>query len=437
MAHADLVPELAPFRQALEQAWVSKGHALTDDVHGGTMRGLWRSTNSIYRGKRSTSAVYLEGKPNVTVLSRTHSKRILFADGAADTKRATGVEVVVAVDDKNENETETKTETHTFHAKYEVILSQGVFESPKLLMLSGIGPEKTLGDFGITPVAAPSEHVGQNLLDHPIMPHVFRLRDGTGLDSHILRPGPAHDGAVAAYAQRTAGPLTSGLLEVVGLPRIDDRLAQYPEYVAAKAANGGRDPFGPAGQPHFEIDFVPMFSDAFQWHFPCPPEGDYLTVIVDLLRPQSRGGAVTLQSTDPLVSPSVDLHFLDDSLDILALREGVRWVDDVLMTGEGMRDLLGADYPWPLPRHSDAAMDQQIKERMQTGFHPCGTLRLGKDVAQGVVDPELRVFGVERLRVVDASIIPVIPDCRIQNAVYMIGEKGADLIKATYPELYQ
>lgn len=419
VSHADLAPELEPFRNALEQAWLSKGGQLTDDVHNGTMRGLWRCTNSIYDGKRSSSWVYLQGKPNVTVLSRSYATKIVIEDG-----RAKGVDVVGP-----------EGETFTVHAKYEVIVSEGVFETPKLLMLSGVGPEAPLKALGIDPVVA-SAHVGQNLLDHPIMPHVFRLQDGAGLDGHILRPGAAHDGAVSAYAQKNQGPYTSGLLEVVGLPRIDAALEKIPEYVAAKKANGGRDPFGPGGQPHFEIDFVPMFSDAFQWHFPCPPDGDYLTVIVDLLRPQSRGGVVTLQSTDPLAQPRVDLNFLDDYLDIVALREGVRFVDNVLMNGAGMKDLIREDYPWPMPRHSNEAMDQQIKERMQTGFHPCGTTRLGKDIGQGVVDKNLKVFGVDRLRVIDASVIPLIPDCRIQNAVYMIGEKVSPPLQRDGYRLY-
>lgn len=419
VSHADLVPELQPFREALEKAWVSKGGELTDDVHNGTMRGLWNCTNSIYKGKRSSSWLYLKGKDNVAVLGHTHSKRVIIEDG-----KATGVEVIGP--DGNE---------YTFHANYEVILSEGVFETPKLLMLSGIGPEKALKDFGIEPVVS-SEHVGQNLLDHPIMPHVFRLKDGLGLDSHLLRPGPAHDAAVAAYNSENKGPYSSGLLEMVGLPRIDEWLERDPEYAAYKKANGGVDPFGPGGQPHFEIDFVPMFSDAFQWHIPCPPEGDWVTVIVDLLRPLSRIGNVTLKSRDPLEQPNVNINFFENRLDLIALRQGVRWVDDVLMNGEGMKDILGEDYPWPMPRQSDAAMETMIKERSQTGFHPCGTTRLAKDIKQGVVDSKLKVFGVDKLRVIDASIIPVIPDCRIQNAVYMIAEKGADYIKAAYPELY-
>lgn len=166
-----------------------------------------------------------------------------------------------------------------------------------------------------------------------------------------------------------------------------------------------------------------MFSDAFQWHIPCPPEGDWLTVIVDLLRPLSRAGTVSLRSSDPLEQPDVDLRFFENHLDLVALRQGVRFVDDILMNGEGTKDIVGEDYPWAMPRQSDEAMEIMIKERSQTGFHPCGTVRLGKDINQGAVDSKLKVYGVDKLRVIDASVIPVIPDCRIQNAVYMIGEK--------------
>lgn len=141
------MPELRPFREALEKAWVSKGGELTDDVHNGTMRGLWKCTNTIYKGKRSSSWLYLKGKDNVAVLGGTNSKRVIIEDG-----KATGVEVIGP--DGNE---------YTFRANYEVIVSQGVYETPKLLMLSGIGPEKTLKEFGIEPVVV-SEHVGQNLL---------------------------------------------------------------------------------------------------------------------------------------------------------------------------------------------------------------------------------------------------------------------------------
>ncbi|KAJ5084083.1 hypothetical protein NUU61_008662 [Penicillium alfredii] len=153
-------------------------------------------------------------------------------------------------------------------------------------------------------------------------------------------------------------------------------------------------------------------------HFPVPPEGDWLTIIADL-------------------QPYVNLNDFSNELDILALKDGVRFIDDILMNGEGMKYIIGEDYPWPMPRDSDEEMDRVILDRSQTGFHPCGTTRLSQDIQQDVVDPELRVHGTKNLRMINASIIPVIPDCRIQNAVYMIGEKGADIIKDAHPSLYK
>lgn len=179
-----------------------------------------------------------------------------------------------------------------------------------------------------------------------------------------------------------------------------------------------------------------MFSDAFQWHIPTPKEGSWVTVIVDLLRPQSQSGTVKLNSADARVQPKVNLNFFENDLDIIALRQGVRFIDDILQTGDGFKDIIGEDYPWPMPRNSDEAMNKMILERSQTGFHPCGTTRLSKNIEQGVVDHHLKVHGVKNLRVIDASVFPVIPDCRIQNAVYMVAEKGADFIKAAHPDLY-
>jgi choline dehydrogenase len=117
-----------------------------------------------------------------------------------------------------------------------------------------------------------------------------------------------------------------------------------------------------------------MFSDAFQWHIPAPAEGNWMTVIIDLLRPLSRNGVVKLNSANPLDQPNINLNFFSHDLDIIALRQGVRFIDDMLMTGEGMKDIIGEDYPWPMPRNSDAAMNKMILERSQTGFRECCSL---------------------------------------------------------------
>jgi choline dehydrogenase len=218
---------------------VSKGEKLTDDIYSGSMHGLTKCMNTIYKGFRSSSYVFVEGKPNITILSSAHSKKLEIENGVAS-----GITVVGP--DGNDL---------TFKAKHEIIVSSGVFESPKLLMLSGIGSEETLSQHKIKPLVI-SPHVGQHLLDHPILAHVFRLKDGFGLDNHLLRAGPMKDAAISAYRKNKTGPYSSGLLELVAFPRIDERLNKSKEYRELKKQNGGLDPFGPGGQPHFEIDFV-------------------------------------------------------------------------------------------------------------------------------------------------------------------------------------
>lgn len=421
VSHAELLEELAPFRDALTKAWGSMGQPLSENLYDGEMNGLTHCLDTIYKGQRSGSYLFLQGKPNISVLPQVHSKALII--DKAD-KVCKGVTVI----DSSGNE-------HEFYATREVILSQGVFESPKLLMLSGIGPGKELQQHGID-VVVDNPHVGQHLIDHPGVPFVLRVKDGYGMDDHLLRKGPLNSQSVERYSQNHGGPLGSGLLEMVGFPRIDKYLENDPQYREAKAANGGKDPFSPGGQPHFELDFVGMFGTAFQWHYPVPKEGCYTSVVVDLVRPVSEPGEVTLQSADPLVQPNINLNFFADDLDIIAMREGIRFSYDLLTKGEGFKDVVVGEYPWEMPLDDDVAMKRAVLDRCQTAFHPCGTNRLSKSIQQGVVDPALKVHGIKNLRVIDASIIPVIPDCRIQNSVYMVGEKGADMIKAAHKDLY-
>ena len=165
-----MVPELEQLRSSLTAAWVSKGEELFDNIYEGRQSGMVKCMNTIYKGQRSTSAVFVLDKPNITILSEMQTKKIVIEDG-----KAVGAEVISA-----------NGEEFVVRASKEVILSCGVFESPKLLMLSGIGQPEQLASFGIeTKVASPN--VGANLLDHPILPHVFKLKDGLGLDSHLLR----------------------------------------------------------------------------------------------------------------------------------------------------------------------------------------------------------------------------------------------------------
>ncbi|KAF3058775.1 Pyranose dehydrogenase 3 [Trichoderma lentiforme] len=421
VSHAELLPEMAPFRDALTKAWTSMGEPLTENIYDGEMIGLYHCADTIYKGQRQGSFLFLKNKPNITVLTEVHSKKLLI-DYADRTCR--GV-TVVGADGKE----------LSFYADREVILSQGVYGSPQLLMLSGIGPARELAKHNIECIVD-SRHVGQNLMDHPAVPFVLKVKDEYGMDNTILRKNQANVQAHAAYDKDFSGPVGSGFLEMVGFPRIDKYLAKDPVYSAAVKANGGKDPLCPDGQPHFELDFVSIFGSAFQWHYPVPKVGAHTTVVVDLVRPISKPGEVTLASNNYLDNPNINLNFFESELDIIAMREGIRFSYDLLTKGEGFKDLVVNEYPWDMPLDNDEEMRRVVLDRCQTAFHPIGTARLSKNIEQGVVDPALKVHGVKNLRVIDASIMPIIPDCRIQNSVYMIGEKGADMIKATYKDLY-
>lgn len=167
-----------------------------------------------------------------------------------------------------------------------------------------------------------------------------------------------------------------------------------------------------------------------------------MTVVVDLLRPLSRG-KVTLRSANFEDQPYINLNFLEHPVDVVGLREGVRFIDDVLLRGDGMTDVITGEYPEQLPRHSDDLMHRKLLERVSTGYRtrliflvempltfldPCGSCRMGRTIEEGVVNGRLKVFGVQGLRVVDASVMPVIPDGRIQSPVYMIAEKVIQML---------
>ncbi|KAL4768435.1 choline dehydrogenase [Aspergillus nidulans var. acristatus] len=420
ISHAELLDEMQPFRDAITTAWKNMGERVEENVYDGEMLGLTHCVDSIYQGQRSGSWLFVRDKPNITILSGAHSKKLVIED-----KTCRGVTVILP-----------SGEEQTFYANREVVLSQGVFETPKLLMLSGIGPAEQLVKHGISPIVD-SPNVGQNLIDHPGVPFVLQVKEGYGMDDYLLRKGSEQNKtAESMYETSRTGPVSSGLLELVGFPRVDKYLERDKHYRRAKEQSGGKDPFSPDGQPHFELDFVCMFGSAFQWHYPVPKKGNYLTVVVDLVRPISDPGEVTLIDSSPLSQPAINLNFFSNDLDIIAMREGIRFSYDLLTKVDGFRELVIAEYPWEMPLDSDAEMKRAVLDRCQTAFHPVGTARLSKDVKQGVVDPELRVHGIKRLRVADASVIPVIPDCRIQNSVYMVGEKCADLIKESHRDLY-
>ena len=164
------------FRDALSKAWLSRGERLTEDVYNGEINGLTHCADTIYKGERSGSYLFLKDKPNITIVSSVRSKRLIINKA---TRACIGVTVIAR-----------SSAELRFYATREVILSQGVFESPKLLMLSGVGPAHELAKHGIE-LIVDSRHVGQNLRDHPAVPFVLRVKDGFGMDDVLIRAGPA------------------------------------------------------------------------------------------------------------------------------------------------------------------------------------------------------------------------------------------------------
>jgi choline dehydrogenase len=310
-------------------------------------------------------------RPNLTVLTGQIAHRVRIADG-----RAVGVEY----------------EGGRLTARREVILSAGAIGSPHLLMLSGVGPADELRRFGITPrVDLPG--VGANLHDHVVV-DVSRHAAGP-----VRLVGAHTEDNLRAYADDRLGPLTSNLAEAVAFLRSHDGC--------------------PA--PDLELIWAPIaFTDDGE-------DTAGLTVSVVLLQPRSRG-RVTLTDAEPTSPPQIDPGYLVAAEDLSTLVTGVRFAERLFGTA-ALRGLVRDPMsPWAAEM-ADGTLAAVVRERAGTLFHPVGTCRMGRTRdPEAVVDADLRVRGVDGLRVVDASVIPHIPRGHTHAAAVMIGERAADLI---------
>ncbi|MBI4997455.1 MAG: GMC family oxidoreductase N-terminal domain-containing protein [Rhodocyclales bacterium] len=358
------------------------GHPRNDDFNGATQEGVGYYQVTQKDGRRwSAARAYLHGQANLAVLTDAQATRVLF-----DGKRATGVEIRRA--GRHE----------VVRARREVVLSAGAFQSPQLLMLSGIGPADGLQALGI-PVIHNSPQVGQNLQDHLDYVALYASRS---LDLVGISLGGAVRVAAEAvrYLATRRGMLTTNYAEAGGFLKTDPALAL------------------PDIQLHFVIGLVD--DHARKWRF-----GHGMSLHVCQLRPASRG-AVTLASADPLARPQIDPRFLSAPGDLAALVKGVR-IARRIMAGAALASVREAELMAPRD-DSDAALEAAIRARADTIYHPAGTCRMGSDAAS-VVDAELRVRGVAGLRVADASIMPRLVAGNTNAPCVMIGEKAADLLR--------
>lgn len=370
--------------EAAQQA----GLPLNLDFNAETTYGVGRYQLGIGRHWRTSAAsAFLHpiraGRPNLTVLTNAQATRVLFSGS-----RATGVEYVkdgrVARAD----------------ADREVVLAAGAIQSPQLLQLSGIGPAEILARHGIGVIHDQPE-VGRNLQDHYQARSIVRLTTKGSLNDDIRNPLKlAEMGLGWLLAGR--GPLTVG---------------------AGQVGGGARTEFASPGRPDIQFNVMPLSVDK-----PGTPLHRYsgFTASVWQCHAQSRGH-LAIRSADPFDQPRIVPNYFAEEIDRKTIVAGIRTLRDIFER-PAFRSLWDVEVLPGAEAQDDTSLWAFARDHGGTVFHVCGTCRMGGEDA--VLDPELRVRGVERLRVVDASAMPIITSANTNAASLMIGEKGAHHILA-------
>ena len=379
-----------PLTEAFIQAGESLQHRRRDDFNTGDNEGigLFQVTqfhDPTRTGERcSAAAAYLHpvmNRPNLTVITKAHATRILF-----DGKRAIGVAYRKGRKDKQ------------VYARQEVILCGGSFNSPQLLQLSGVGRPEDIRPHGIEMVHE-LPGVGQNLQDHLDFTLSYKTKDrdnfgislsgGVSLLKHIIE-----------WRKTGGGMIATPFAESVAFLKTTPDLHR------------------PDVQLHFVISIVD--DHARKLHL-----GHGFSCHVCVLRPKSRG-SVGLLSGDPMAPPKIDPRFLSHPDDLEVLKQGARLTRKI-MAAPPLADYIHKEL-FITGEPDDAGLEQHIRARSDTIYHPVGTCKMGRDDL-AVVDSELKVQGLEALRVVDASVMPRLIGGNTNAPTIMIAEKAADLIQ--------
>lgn len=374
-----------PFQNHFLEAARQAGHSITSDFNGAEQEGVGLYQVTQKNGERHSAArAYLFPhlqRSNLTVYTKAMVQRIVF-----EGKRAVGVEVDI------------QGERTVLRAKREVLLSAGAIQSPQLLMVSGVGDLAKLAIHGIAPV----HHlpgVGQNLQDHPDFIFGYASKS-TNLLGLSLRGAWRMLKEIFRFRRERRGMITSNFAEGGAF------LKTKPELPA------------PDVQLHFVVAMVD--DHARKLHM-----GHGFSCHVCLLRPKSRG-SLTLAGPTMATPPNIDIGFLKDPADMAALVDGFKLTRNIMQAPALARHATKDKFTAHV--RSDADIEAVLRERVDTVYHPSSTCKMGVD-AMAVVDPELRVHGLQGLRIVDASVMPSLIGGNTNAPVIMMAEKAVDLIR--------
>jgi 4-pyridoxate dehydrogenase len=389
--------EFAKTSDPIYDAWLAAAKAagmpVTDDYNGKEQEGFGRGQYTIRNGYRSSAATaYLKparGRPNLIVETGAHACAVTMRG-----TRATGVEYVKA-----------RGERIVAEADREVILCAGAFNTPPLLMRSGVGPAAHLSEMGIKPVA--DLPVGRNLQDHLAVLIFFARRNESTFRRDMRFDRMAVAMLRAYFFGSGPGTVVPGGLHAF--------IKTRPELAV----------------PDIEFMFRGAPAQTYLW-FPLlrPAYPDGYAIRPTLLHPDSRG-QILLRSTDPEAPPRIVYNFFSAPNDLPRLREGFR-LARLAAYAPPMHTYRGEEVSPGEEVKSDAEIDAFIRRTAITAHHPCGTCAMGIG-PDTVTDAELRVRGIEGLRVVDASVMPDLVSAHINACVLMIAEKASDMILGKPP----
>lgn len=399
-----------PLAGAFVTACNQVGIPSNPDYNGADQEGAGLFQFTIKEGRRhSAASAFLKpvlNRPNLKVITHAHTTQVLIQQD-----RATGIEFITG-----------KNQTQQATARKEVILSAGTFQSPQLLMLSGVGPINALRSVGI-PVKKELPGVGQNLQDH-VFTGISSLSSQRGSSANFHLKPLNQLKALGQFFISRKGPMTMSPLEAVAFLRTDP--------VNSDQSNPDRVPPDrvPPDRVTMQFHFAPVHfgndGKADFYDLSTYPSTDGYTVLPTLLKPRSRG-YIELRSKNSLDSPVIQPNYLTDDDDRLVLISGLRKAIEV-MQADAFRSY-SQQINMPLDHSSDDALWQHTLNVLESVYHPVGTCRMGPSSDEmSVVDDTLRVRGIDGLRVVDASVMPTIVAGNTNAPVIMIAEKAADLI---------